>query len=85
MENKRGKHYISLDRKDFTMYQNEKEVLLQEGLIAKVESFEVSNDFVTYFNLYISDTMVAKEKKRRTRDFIIPLIMLSFHYLSYSY
>ena len=28
MENKKGKHYIALDRKDFTMYPEEKEVLL---------------------------------------------------------
>ena len=28
MENKKGKHYIALDRKDFTMYPDEKEVLL---------------------------------------------------------
>ena len=85
MENKRGKHYISLDRKDFTMYPNEKEVLLQEGLVAKVESCEESHDGVTVFNLYISDKMVEREKKKRTRDFIIPVIMLSIHYLAYLY
>ena len=28
IENKKGKHYIALDRKDYTMYPNEKEVLL---------------------------------------------------------
>lgn len=86
IENKKGKHYICLDRKDYTMYLDEKEVLLQEGLVAKVESYEVENHGqLTIFNLYITDDMVKKEQKRRTHDFILPIILLSIHYLLYTY
>ena len=37
-ENKEGKYYICLDRAEFTVYLDEKEVLIQAGLSAKVDS-----------------------------------------------
>jgi hypothetical protein len=43
-ENKEGKYYICLDKPEFTVYLEEKEVLLQAGLKAKVESFEVTDE-----------------------------------------
>ena len=33
-ENKQSKYHICLDRPDYTMYEDEKEVLLQAGLKA---------------------------------------------------
>lgn len=39
---------------------------------------------VTYFDLYISDKMVDKEQKKRTNHFLMPIILLSFHYLLYT-
>ena len=35
-ENRQGKFYICLDRPDYTLYIDEREVLLQAGLRAKV-------------------------------------------------
>ena len=32
MENESGKHYICLDRSDYTSYPEEREVLLQAGI-----------------------------------------------------
>lgn len=37
LENESGKHYICLDRPDYTSYPEEREVLLQAGISAKVE------------------------------------------------
>ena len=34
MENKHGKYFICLDREDYTLYLDEREVLLQAGLVA---------------------------------------------------
>ena len=61
MENKEGKYYICLDREDYTMYLEEKEVLLQAGLIGEIKGYEEMSDEhgdLTIFNLYISDKMV---------------------------
>jgi hypothetical protein len=38
MKNESGKHYISLDRPDYSLYPNEKEILLQAGLRGKIQS-----------------------------------------------
>ena len=42
------------------MYPDEKEVLLQEGLVAEVKGYEVEteDDDITILNLYISDKIV---------------------------
>ena len=40
MENESGKFYISLDRDDYTCYPDEREILLQAGISARVESVE---------------------------------------------
>jgi hypothetical protein len=37
MKNESGKHYFSLDRDTYTCHPEEKEVLLQAGLQAKVK------------------------------------------------
>ena len=34
MENESSKHFISLDREDYSSYLDEKEILLQAGLTA---------------------------------------------------
>ena len=43
IENKKGKHYICLDRPEYTLYLDEYEVLIQAGLRAKVLSIEESD------------------------------------------
>ena len=56
IENKHSKYYFCLDKEEYTLYPYEKEVLLQAGLIAKVESVEVSEEGkLTTFKLFISD------------------------------
>jgi len=80
-ENKKGKHYICMDRSEYTVYLDEKEVLLQAGLRAEVMSFEVMNEHtdspVTTFNLYISDVSVKREQRKRTTEYAIPVILYS--------
>ena len=71
-----------MDRPDYSMYLEEKEVLLQAGLRAKVESFEEKFEGrLTIFNLYISDQMVVREKRKRTLDFAMPVIIYGVHNL----
>jgi hypothetical protein len=61
-KNKNVKCYICLDKKEYTMYLDEREVLLQAGLKAELESVELINKGdVTVFNLYISDASVVRE------------------------
>ena len=77
MENKHSKYYICLDREDYTVYIEEKEVLLQAGLVAKVESVEYKQDKkLTIFNLFVSDKLVEREKRKRSLDFILPILIL---------
>ena len=38
MENESNKLYLNLNRSDYSCYPNEKEILLQAGLVAKVKS-----------------------------------------------
>ena len=40
MDNESGKHYVNLDRHDYTCYPDEKEVLLQAGLMAEITNVE---------------------------------------------
>ena len=40
IENQKGKYFISLDNSDYTLYLEEKEILLQAGLVAKVISVQ---------------------------------------------
>lgn len=79
-ENKKGRHYICLDRKEYSMYPDEQEVLLQAGLKAKIQSFEIVDD-VTIFNLFISDDVVQREKRKRTLDFAIPVAIYGLEQL----
>ena len=41
LENKHSKYYISLDKEDYSVYPDEKEILLQAGLMAEVKSFSL--------------------------------------------
>ena len=61
IENKNEKCYICMDRKEYTVYLDEREVLLQAGLKAEVKSIEVMEGDLTVFNLYISDASVKRE------------------------
>ena len=40
MKNESGKHFFSLDNPQLTLYPEEKEILLQAGLIAKVVEYK---------------------------------------------
>ena len=42
MENKYGKYFMCLNTEEYSIYPDEQEVLLQSGLIAKVEGVEFS-------------------------------------------
>lgn len=61
MENQKGKYYFCLDKQDYTLYDDEKEVLLQAGLVGKITNIKLISDDngdVTIFKLFISDKMV---------------------------
>ena len=77
-ENKEGKYYICMDRQDYSIYLDEKEVLLQAGLKGKLISVQVmieGGDEITIFNLYISDASVKSELRKRTMDFALPVLI----------
>ena len=75
-ENGKGKYYISLDRPDYSYYTDEREVLFQAGLRAQViEVNEVNDGERVEFTLYISDKMISKEKKKRTLDYLYPVMI----------
>ena len=60
------------------MYLDEKEILFQAGLKAKIISIHSETDNYgtkTVFNLYISDEMILKERRKRTVDYAIPVIL----------
>ena len=40
MKNESAKHYVSLDRDDISCYPDEKEILIQAGIKAKILSVE---------------------------------------------
>ena len=76
IENKFQKYYICLDRDDYSLYCDEKEVLLQAGLIARVNNVEMSEDGqITIFNLEILDPMVEKLRLERLLEFLIPTMI----------
>lgn len=63
IENKQGKYYICLDREDYSVYPNEKEVLLQAGLVSKVVKVEQKEDKFgdwVIFHLFISDSAINR-------------------------
>jgi uncharacterized protein YacL (UPF0231 family) len=61
-ENKSEKPYICMDRSEYTVYLDEKEVLLQAGLKAEVMSVQfIDGSDITVFDLYISDASVLRE------------------------
>ena len=78
MENKHSKYYICLDRDDYTMYLDEKEILLQAGLKGELINVAESDDRkLTVFTLHISDKVVEKEFRKRNLDYSIPIIIYS--------
>jgi hypothetical protein len=44
MQNESQKHYISLDREDYTCYPDEKEILLQAGITGQIDTIESTNE-----------------------------------------
>ena len=40
LKNETGKYYFSLDTKEYTQFPDEREILLQTGLIYNIESIE---------------------------------------------
>lgn len=61
LENETGLYYMMLDKEDYTCYPDEKEVILQAGLIAKIRSVEYDQtQELTTFNLYISEKMIKR-------------------------
>ena len=61
MKNESQKYYVSLNRRDYTSYPEEQEILLQAGLTAKnVCSYEdiQEGESLTVFELFISEAMV---------------------------
>ena len=84
LENKKSKYFVSLDRKEYTLYPEEQEILLQSGLKALVESVQTVEDksgTVTIMNLCIKDEMVEKEHRKRTLYFAMPVILISIQQL----
>ena len=84
LENKKSKYFVSLDSKEYTLYPEEQEILLQSGLKALVESVQTVEDksgTVTIMSLCIKDEMVEKEHKKRTLYFAMPVILISIHQL----
>ena len=77
MENESNKHYLCLNRPDYTCYPNEKEVLLQAGLKAKVISFayeEHNNETIAVFELHITEKRQWYEKIKMNLMFIVPFL-----------
>jgi hypothetical protein len=65
MKNESSKHFISLDRADYTCYLDEKEILLQAGLSAQVKKIGeigTGEDKITLFDLYISEKNVSRHQ-----------------------
>ena len=61
LENETGKYYFSLDTKDYTQFPDEKEILLQTGLIFKIKSIETKQlteeTEITVVTLYTNEWM----------------------------
>ena len=59
MKNESNKHYLSLNRPDYTCYPKEEEIILQAGLKAEIISVESENigieNKLTVFELYITE------------------------------
>ena len=78
IENETGKHYICLDRPDYTCYPEEREVLLQAGISAKVEftyQQKYNGKIYTVFNVYISEKQIRSYKRRAALKFMVPFLV----------
>ena len=60
------------------MYLEEKEVLLQSGLVGKIEGYSILEDGrLTIFNVFISDSMIEKEKRKRGINLAVPFLLFT--------
>jgi hypothetical protein len=78
MKNESGKHFICLDRADYSNYPNEKEVLLQAGITATVLSVKselVMADKITIFEVEVSEKDLKDYKTKQYLMMLLPLFM----------
>jgi hypothetical protein len=75
MINETGKHYIYLDNPEYTCYPDEKEILLQAGLILQVKDF-VEHEGLHVIHLVSSEKMVRRHKLYLDLLFFVPLLKL---------
>ena len=83
MQNESCKHYVCLNRPDYTCYMDEEEILLQAGLFAKVENvredeymLEGVKQRATVFELYITEKII--ESKKFWDDFFVYSFLFAF-------
>ena len=86
MKNETGKYFISLDKPDQTAYPDEKEILLQAGIICdleKVTKEKVMADEVTVFHLKTSEKLVKCHKLKQKLQLLIPITIYILTEFSY--
>ena len=71
MKNETGKYYFSLDQPEYSNYPNEREILLQAGLIFKFEKIEDDVDMKIIY-LSTSESMIKKHNRRKSLIFYVP-------------
>lgn len=84
LENESGKHYIHLDRHEYTSYPEEEEVLLQAGISAKVEfvyNEKINGEIFTVFVVYIQEKQVNYMQRVKALEFSLPFTMYFIGYL----
>ena len=78
VKNENSKYYFSIDKKCYTCYSNEKEILLLQGLKAKItdvrDKFDGERDWKE-IDLEISEKMQARDKCIKLSIFI-PLFLI---------
>ena len=68
LENETGRYYFSMDKPCYSIYPDEKEVLLMQGIIAKVQKVHTNAEGATQIELEISE-------KRQRRSYCCRLAM----------
>lgn len=71
MKNESSKHYFCMDLPDYTCFPDEKEILLQSGLIFNLERV-VKDPRMNKIYLSSSEKQIRRHKCRRNFIFIIP-------------
>ena len=84
MENESGKHYFSLNTAEFTLYPEEKEILLQAGIVGRVVKYEKVKD-LNIFHIKISERWVLLITYMKTVAFWLPFIFFAIGIFYYSY